>query len=120
MFNDSKVVGCSWTDLTQRLDRNGTVARWSGTERALVGLSTVDELVAAWRNPVRTDEVLSALGRLAAVDGGGDDEALLVLLHLLSGVVWRLVSQLRDFGPDVLAVVLSELTCQVRTFRWRS
>jgi hypothetical protein len=74
----------------------------------------------AWRDPETSNATLGALVRLAAVDGGRDDDALLLLLHLLSGVVWRLVGQLGDLSEDVTSIVLSELTCEIRTYRWRS
>ena len=120
MFNDPNLVGCTWTDLADRLDTDDTVARWARCMDDLAGVATCEDLVAAWRNPTRTNGILFALGRLAAVDSGQDDDALLVLLHLLSGIVWRLVDQLGDLGRDVPNIVLAELTCQIRTFRWRT
>ncbi len=42
------------------------------------------------------------------------------MLHaIVSQVVWRLVAQLADLSPDVTAIVLGELTCQIRSYRWR-
>src|SRR5262249_43305349 len=70
--------------------------------------------------PRRTNLVLRSLVRLAAVDAARDDDALLVLLHLLSGLVWRLVRQLGDLSSDITAIVLAELTCQIRSYRWRT
>src|SRR5580765_3910290 len=120
MFNDPKLVGCTWTNLADRLDADATVARWARRLDELADLATSKDLVDAWRNPSRTNSILFALGQLAAVDNDHDDDALLVLLHLLSGIVWRLVDQLGDLGRDVPDIVLAELTCQIRTFRWRT
>lgn len=120
MFNDPKLVGCTWTNLADRLDADATVARWARRLDELADLAASKDLVDAWRNPSRTNSILFALGQLAAVDNDHDDDALLVLLHLLSGIVWRLVDQLGDLGRDVPDIVLAELTCQIRTFRWRT
>jgi hypothetical protein len=120
MFNDPTVIGCTWTDLCARLDAAGTVTRWANTDVDLAGLATLDELYRASQDRRWTNDVLLALVRLAAVDGARDDDALLVLLHLLSGVVWRLVRQFRDLGDEVPAVVLAELTCQIRTYRLKT
>ena len=119
MFTDPKLVG-SWPALVARLDERAAVARWSMAMPGLVGINDVDQLVRAWQDPVRCRQILSALVRLAAVDGAGDDDALLVLLHLLSGVVWRLVGQLGDLSGDITAIVLSELTCRIRAYPWRA
>lgn len=118
MFHDATVVG-SWPALTDRLDQTKSVRRWADGAPELAGLATVEDLLTAWSDPGRTDTVLYALVRLAAVDGGHDDDALLLMLHLLSGVVWKLVGQLRDLSPDIEAIVLGELTCQLRSYPWR-
>lgn len=120
MFNDPTLIGCTWTDLSARLDAAGTVTRWANTDADLDGLAALDELHRASQDRRWANDVLLALVRLAAVDGARDDDALLVLLHLLSGLVWRLVRQLRGLGAEVPAVVLAELTCQIRTYRLRS
>ncbi len=118
MFDDLCLVG-SWPTLTTHLDADGVVRRWAASEPELGRLVDVDALLAAWADPDTTHQVGAALVRLAAVDGGRDDDALLLLLHLLSGVVWRLAAQLGDLSPDITAIVLSELTCQIRSYRWR-
>jgi hypothetical protein len=82
----------------------------------------VAELLAVWSEDGgsdRTDAILAALVRLAAVDGGRDDDALLLTLHLLSGMVWATVAELRDLSPDIVAVVVGELACQIRRYPWR-
>jgi hypothetical protein len=118
MFDDPCLIG-SWPTLTAYLDAAGVVRRWAASEPELVTRGDVDTLLAAWADPDSTHQVGAALVRLAAADGGCDDDALLLLLHLLSGVVWRLTAQLGDLSPDVTAIVLSELTCQIRSYRWR-
>ena len=65
----------------------------------MAGLTSAAELLAVWSEDGgsdRTNAALAALVRLAAVDGGHDDDALLLTLHLLSGMVWATAAQLRD------------------------
>jgi hypothetical protein len=120
MFDDPAIVGSSWNELADHLDAEGIVAAWAGLEPELVGLATTADLVGRWRGPGCSNDVLTALVRRAAIDGGRDDDALLVLLHLLSRLVWRLVGQLGDLSSDITAIVLAELTCEIRTYRWRT
>jgi hypothetical protein len=119
MFHDPTIVG-SWPALAARLD-NAVLARWAAAEPSLAGLDSVENLLAVWAEPGcagRTDAVLAALVRLAAVDGGRDDDALLLTLHLLSGLVWRMTRQLQPLCPDVTQVIVAELTCQIRRYPW--
>ncbi|MCU1613202.1 MAG: hypothetical protein JWO98_742 [Frankiales bacterium] len=121
MFHDPTIVG-SWPALAARLDDDAVLARWAAAEPDLTGLTTVTELLAVWSEDGgddRTNVVLAALVRLAAVDGGRDDDALLLILHLLSGLVWTMVAQLRDLSSDIVTVVVGELACQVRRYPWR-
>src|SRR4051794_5246506 len=121
MFYDPTIVG-SWPALAERLDDGAVLARWAEAEPDLAGLTTVAELLAVWSEDAGDDRrnvVLAALVRLAAADGGRDDEALLLTLHLLSGLVWTTVAQLRDLSPDIVAVVVGELVCQIRRYPWR-
>jgi len=57
---------------------------------------------------------LGALVRQAA-SRHGDDDALLVLLHLLSDMVLALATDLTDLSHDVLPIVVNELACQIRS-----
>lgn len=121
MFYDPTIVG-SWSALAARLDDDAVLARWAKAEPNLAGLTSVPELLAVWSEDGRSDRtnaVLAALVRLAAVDGGHDDDALLLTLHLLSGLVWATVAQLGDLSPDIVAVVVGELACQIRRYPWR-
>src|SRR3954447_12506873 len=118
MFYDPTIVG-SWPALAARLDHDAVLARWAEAEPDLAGVTTPAALLAVWSEDGeddRTNVVLAALVRLAAVEGGHDDDALLLTLHLLSGLVWATVAQLRDLSPDIVAVVVGELACQIRRY----
>ena len=121
MFYDPTIVG-SWPALAARLDDDAVLARWAKAEPALTGLTTVAALLAVWSEDGGsdcTDVVLAALVRLAAVDGGRDDDALLLTLHLLSGLAWTMAAQLRDLSPDIVTMVVGELACQIRRYPWQ-
>jgi hypothetical protein len=121
MFYDPTIVG-SWPALVARLDDDAVLARWAEATPELDGLTTVADLLAAWSEDGSSDRanvVLAALVGLAAVDGGRDDDALLLTLHLLSGLVRTMAAQLRDLSPDIVAVVVGELACQIRRYPWR-
>ena len=115
MFHNDAIAG-GWTALAARLDACSTVAGWAVTERALAGLGDVDGIAAAagkLTDPAGSDAVIGALVRLAAA---GDDDALLVVLHCLSGVVGGLARDLADLHDDIVTMVVGELTCQIRTY----
>ncbi|MHA3700742.1 hypothetical protein ACXR2U_01040 [Jatrophihabitans sp. YIM 134969] len=121
MFYDNTIAG-SWTALVDRLDATSTVDRWAADEPGLAGVRSVEQLhalLAPGGDPGRADELLGGLIRLAAVDGARDDDALLVVLHCLSGLVLSLARDLADLSEDIVAVVVGELTCQVRTYARR-
>jgi hypothetical protein len=120
MFCNDRVAG-NWLNLVDRLDAAGTVRRWATADPALTGLTGVDDITVALSkgaNPDRADAVLGGLVRLAAADGGDDADAVLLLLHLLSDGALALASRLPGPG-DLVAVVVAELTCQIRSFPWR-
>jgi hypothetical protein len=121
MFHDPTIVG-SWPALAARLDDDAVLARWAETEPDLAGLTTVAELLAVCSEDGGSDRanvVLAALVRLAAADGDRDDDALLLTLHLLSGLVWTMAAQFKDLSADIVAVVVGELACQIRLYPWR-
>lgn len=121
MFNDPTIVG-SWPTFAHRLDSTDVLLRWGSVEPALAGLSTtgqVHEACSESSDHALSDAVLGALVRLAAVDGGRDDDALTLVLHLLSGMVWSTVRQLKDLSPDIVAIVVGELACQIRKYPWQ-
>ena len=121
MYRDTRLAG-DWWDLLARLDRDATVVRWGRLEPALAGLVRLDQLPAelgCGSDPAWADAVLGALVRLAAADGHDDSDAVLLLLHLLSEGASALAARLPDLTGDVLALVVGELTVQIRTFPWR-
>lgn len=118
-----ETIAGSWPALTARLDRADTIITWSTREPILARASSVAELPALTARDAdraQVDGMIAALVRLAAVDGGDDVDAALVLLHLLRDGALSLAGRLRHRGPDVLALVVGELTCQIRRFPWRS
>jgi hypothetical protein len=121
MFHDPTIVG-SWSALAARLDDDAVLARWGRGRVELGRTRTVAGLLAVCSEDGgddRTNVVLAAFVRLAAVDGGRDADALLLTLHLLSGLVWTTAAQLRDLSPDIVAVAVGELACQNRRYPWR-
>lgn len=113
MFDLDSLAG-NWGELTDRLDRAHAVTRWSRDEPALAGLATAGQLADLTRrgcDPARADEVLGSLMRRAATD----DDALLLVLHLLSDMVAALATDLADLSQDVLPIVVNELACQIRS-----
>ena len=121
MYRDSRLAG-SWAALLARLDRDATMVRWGRLEPALSGPTCPRRLAAELRcgtDPQRADDVLGALVRLAAADGHDDADAVLLLLHLLSDGANALAARLSDLSGDVLALVVGELTVQIRAFPWR-
>lgn len=121
VFRSSPVAG-SWPLLVHRLDTAAAVSTWVEQEPALVGVRGVGELADLTRpggDPRRADEVLGALVRCAAIDGGDDTDAVLVVLHLLSDGAAALAAKLAHRCADPLAMVVGELACQIRTYPWR-
>jgi hypothetical protein len=118
MFRNATFAG-DWTALVDRLDRDATLTRWGTSEPALAGLHDVENLGAVLRrgaDRARADAVLGALVRLAADTGARDDDALLLLLHLLSSGVLSVSRQLGDLTPNIIATVTNELACQIRAY----
>jgi hypothetical protein len=125
VFHGSSPVG-DWSVLVERLDRTGVFARWQQREAALAGVPGPAYLPARTGREVdraEADEVLGALVRVAAVDGGADPDAALVLVHLLSDGVLALTARLNRRRVSqyrrVLLLVVGELTCRIRSFPWR-
>ena len=121
MFTDSDVAG-SWPVLLDRLATSRTWGRWVCAEPALARVQCPAGLVAALAPGAEhagVDALLGALVRLAAADGGDDGDAVLLLLHLLSGGVARLAAKVAHRCEDSLQMVVGELACQIRTFPWQ-
>jgi hypothetical protein len=116
-----EVVG-SWSGLMDRLDARGAWAAWSEAETALQavpGPAELPRLLRCGGDRAAGDKVLGALLRIAAVDGAADTDAVLLVLHLLGNGVRALARKIAHRTGDSLAVVVGELTCQIRTFPWR-
>ena len=118
MYRDDQVAG-SWEMLLARLDGDGAAARWGRLEPVLAGPGCLHQIAGRLRpgvDPGVADALLGALVRLAAADGHDDPDAVLVLLHLLSDGATALAGRLPDLTGDVLALVVGELTVQIRVF----
>lgn len=122
MFHDDSIAG-SWQSLVQRIETTNAIGRWAVEDRRLAGLKDVTRSLlprlAEGADAAHADDILGALVGRAAIDGGNDDDALLLTLHLLSDWVWPLAVQLRDLGTGMVGVIVSELTCRIRTYPWR-
>lgn len=119
----SSLLGASWSELVDRLERRDALAGWQRTEPVLLAASRLDDLpalTALGAEPRRSDAVIGALVRLAAVDNGDDADAALVLLHLLRPGLTVLRSRLVSAGvADAEALVVGQAMIQVRSFPWR-
>ena len=91
--------------------------RWTVNEPALAELDKPSDL-RALRGP-QADQLLGALVRLAAHDGGDDELAARAVAHQLGGEAARIARGLRDLGPEIDHVVLASLWMEIRTFPWR-
>ena len=125
MFHGSWPVG-DWSVLVDRLDRTGVFAGWQQREAALAGVPCAADLPARTGRDVdraEADGIVGALVRVAAVDGGADPDAALVLVHLLSDGIVALTARLNRRRVSqyrrVLLLVVGELTCRIRSFPWR-
>lgn len=122
MFHNDSIAG-SWTALVERIESTHALGRWAGQDARLAGLHEVGRdvlpLLAQGADADRADQVLGALVGRAALDGGADDDALLLTVHLLSDWVLPQATDLGDLAPCMVAVIVSELTCQIRTYAWR-
>jgi hypothetical protein len=115
-------LGATWIDLVARLDAERTLARWRLTEPALADFASLFEMAAvvhSGRQLERTDQIFAALLRTAAAAGGGDQDAALVVAHLLSNATRRMAIRLRDLSADIDALIASALWVEIRAFQWR-
>lgn len=115
-------VAGDWSALSIRLDRAGTVTHWRVLEPALAAVQSIGDLpqlTAEHGDRAAADALIGGLVRLAAVDGGNDADAALVVLHLLRNGICALAGKFAHRGPDVMALVVGEVTCQIRAYPWR-
>jgi len=123
MFHDQRIAG-NWPALMARLDDTDALRRWAKQDARLAGLRYVERdllpLLARGADHARGNDVLAALVRHAARDGGDDLDALLLVLHLCSDWVLPLAKRLGDLSPGMVGVIVCELTCKIRSYRWRT
>lgn len=115
------VIG-GWEELASRLVRDDRLSLWADQEPQLHGLQCPADLRTATCNgadPSHADAILGALIRLAARDGGDDPDAVLTIVHLLRDGLIVLRRRLSDLDPEITAVLIGELVCQIRSFPWR-
>ncbi len=108
-----------WSELVVRLDDTDRLVQWRRLEPALAD-TDLDGLWGQLRPGVdaaRSDELIGAVLRLAAVAGHDDPDAVLVLLHLLADGARALARQIRDLTAAPLSLVVGELAAQIRSFR---
>jgi hypothetical protein len=115
VYDDDRIAG-NWTELLERIDI-GSLRSWANREPALSDFGSAAQLASSLERGCdldSADRVLGALLRLAHQRGRRDDDALLLLLHVMSGWVHRLAAQLADLSKDSMGMVVAELTLQIR------
>lgn len=122
MFTDPTLAG-SWSTLADRLD-SSAIHRWTEAEPALAGLPTAAQICAQLAadsplGPGERDELLGALVRLGSRTGGNDPDAVLLVIHLLADGLRAIAGRWSDLGPDVLPLLIGELTAQLRQWPMR-
>ena len=111
-----KHLDMSAEELAERV-RGPIWERWVSAEPGLGRLRTLTELRDL--RGAEADQLLGALVRLAAKDGGDDELAARAVAHQLAGEALGVAIELRDLGPDVDHVVMTSLWLEIRTFPWR-
>ncbi len=114
-----------WRYLSTSRLATAALHRWAAAEPDLAGWRDLEDLRAAVHrrgDPALSDRLLSALVRLAAVDGHDDRLAARVVLQLMvPGAVRlaRLLVPLAGDGATALGTVFAELAIGIRTYPWR-
>jgi len=88
--------------------------RWVAAEPALASLGSLSDLRELRGR--QADQLLGALVRLAAKDGGDDELAAMAVAHQVASEALGVAVELCDLGPDVDHVVLTSLWIEIRTF----
>ena len=115
-------LGLDWPELAERVEHSGRWSSWVAAEPALAqisGLAQVAATVGDTAHPGRADELLAALVRLAAVDGGNDQDAAGALALLLANGAGRLAWQLKSLSDDIDQMVAGQVWLQIREYPWR-
>lgn len=126
MLRFEQLMG-SWPTLAAQLDSRGALAGWVAAEPVLGCATAVHDLVALTSVEAPRQHrhaVIDALVRLAAVDGAGDVDAAMVVLHLMSPGAGRLCQRVTsslcrarwDLAAEVPQLVLGSLMVQIRAF----
>lgn len=118
----SDYLGETWLEFCARIDAQRRLERWARVEPVLAAfteLSAVAVDVHSSRDRAHVDDVFAALLRLAAADNGDDQDAALVVAHLMCRGSRAIAISLADLSPDIDAVVATELWMQIRGYRWR-
>lgn len=115
-FHGSASPVGDWSSLAVRLELTGVWAEWRRREPALRAVPRLAALPTQTLDcdPVAADQVLAALARLAARDGGDDPRAAVVLVHVLAPGVRQLARSTSGAARDALGWVVGELIAQIR------
>lgn len=108
--------------LAEELDAQHRLLHWASRTPQLAQIGSVANLL-RWReehSPQECDDMLAALVWWASVEGGDDQDAVLVLLHVMGPGVRTLAGRMRALcGDNAQLVVISEMTVQARLFPWQ-
>lgn len=112
-----------WEEQAHTIDASGRWRRWATAQPALAPVgsaSGLGEAVTDRARQGRANELLLALVRVGAVDGGVDESAATFVASLLVPGGDAVARSLRSLGLDVDAVVGGQLWLQVREYPWRA
>jgi hypothetical protein len=125
LFRYEQLVG-SWSSLASTLDERGVLSGWQHREPVLAEVESVSQLrEATGKDRPNADALVDALVRLAAVAGDADQDAAMVIVHLLTPGAVRLTNRLasslgrghRDLAAQIPELVIGELVVQIRSYR---
>src|ERR1035437_5894344 len=111
-------LGLAWPELAERVERSVRWPSWVAAEPALAcvsGMEGVAARVGDRAHPGRTDELLAALVRLGAVDGGNDQDAAGAVALLLTNGSVRLARQLNSLSGDIDQLVAGQVRSEEHT-----
>ena len=115
-------LGVTWAGLLERVERTGRWPAWVAAEPSLAQVSGLEEVVAITQDlacPGQADVLLASLVRLAAVDGGNDQDAAHAVALLLANGATNLARRLTSLSKDVDQIVAGQIWLQIREFPWR-
>jgi hypothetical protein len=115
-------LGLTWPALAERVERSGRWPLWVSAEPSLASVAGLEEVASTAGDRARpelADELLAALVRLGAADGGNDQDAAGAAALLLAKGADRLAGQLRNLSDDIDQLVAGQVWLQIREFPWR-